>query len=84
MRERMRATRVSFVSWLCTHRAELLLSLALLSGWTFTTAAIAHLTAPVVWLFSAGLFGFALAGFQMIGTLAWKGLYALTRGSRRG
>lgn len=74
MRKALRAVR----AW-SRYRDEALHSLALLGGWTALTAGVAHLTSSVAWLFSAGLLGFALAGFQHTATLAWKGLYALTR-----
>jgi hypothetical protein len=64
--------------------AEALVSLAMLGGWLFLTAAIVHLTAPVAWLFSLGLLGFCLAGLKFTARLFWEGLYALTREVKRG
>jgi len=67
--------------------AELLLSLAILIGWTLLTLGIAALAgdrARVVYLLSAGLFLLSLAGWRLLGELAWKGLYVLTRKKTRG
>lgn len=57
---------------------EILTYAAYVVGWVCITAGVAHLTASVVWWFSAGLFALSLGGIKQLGVLAWNGLYALT------
>jgi hypothetical protein len=58
--------------------AELGTAACLILGWLFLTAGVAHLTAPVAWLFSAGLLLLSAVGWRLLATLAWVGLYDLT------
>lgn len=62
--------------------ADVLLSLAILFGWTSLTLGIAALAgahARAVYFLSAGLFLLSLAGWRLLWTLAADGLYLLTR-----
>ena len=62
-------------------RAELLVSLAMLSGWALVTLAVARIVRPdVVWPLSAGLAVLALCGWKFLLQIARDGLYILTRG----
>jgi len=65
--------------------AEMVLSFAILIGWTLLTlgiATIAGARARVVYLISAGVFLLSLAGWKLLYRLAADGLYVLTRKSR--
>jgi len=67
--------------------AELLLSLAVLIGWTLLTLGVGALAgdrARVVYLLSTGLFLLSLAGWKLLYRLAADGLYVLTRKKTRG
>lgn len=60
--------------------AELLLSLALLAGWTLITLAIARLWRPdVVWPLSYGLLFLSVSGWRLAARIAGDGLYALAK-----
>lgn len=63
---------------------ELLTSLALVGGWALLTWGVARLTAPVAWVFSAGLLLVSLGGWRLLWEVATRGLYALTRPTKRG
>lgn len=62
--------------------ADMLLSLAILVGWTLLTLGIASVAggrARTVYLISAGVFLLSLAGWKLLYRLAADGLYVLTR-----
>ncbi|MEA3244808.1 MAG: hypothetical protein U9Q74_01500 [Gemmatimonadota bacterium] len=63
---------------------EILTSFALLGGWALITWGIAILTAPVAWIFSGGALLLSLAGWRMLWEIASRGLYAMTRTTKRG
>lgn len=60
-------------------RSELLTFAAILGGWALVTLGVAYLTAPIAWAFSAGVFLLSMAGWQLVFTVARRGLYNLTR-----
>lgn len=65
-------------------RAEIALSFAIVSGWALLTFGAAQFVGHRVWPISAGLLAFSLCGWQYLGKLFFKGLYALTREKPRG
>ncbi len=65
-------------------RAEILLSLALLTGWAALTWGIALLTTPKVWPLSVGVLLLSLCGWRLLWTVFSHGLYSLTREEQRG
>jgi hypothetical protein len=58
---------------------EALTALAFVAGWALVTAGVAHLTARVAWVFSAGILAISLGGWRLFGRMAWYGLYTLMR-----
>jgi hypothetical protein len=72
------------VASLWNARAEILLTLAMLSGWSLLTYGIVQLTTPKVWPLSGGLLLLACCGWRMLWTIASYGLYGLTREQKRG
>jgi hypothetical protein len=54
-----------------------------LAGWALTTSAIASLTSPVTWRFSAGLVLLALVGLKPIRAVVVEGLDRLSRTEKR-
>jgi hypothetical protein len=65
--------------WLADWRAELLTACGLVGGWALITAGIVALTSPLAWLFSGGLLLVSACGWELLYTIARRGLYALTR-----
>lgn len=65
-------------------RAELLLTVAFLSGWLLLTQAlVAMVPAHIpVWRLSAGLLLLSLCGWKFLGLYFWIGLYTATRKRR--
>lgn len=63
-------------------RAEIAVSLAILSGWALVTWAVASLLVWQVWPLSGGLFLLSLAGVKLLRRIAADGLYDLTRRAR--
>lgn len=59
--------------------AELLTVLAIVAGWASLTWGLARLLTPTVWPLSAGLALLSIAGWRLLGELAWRGLYVLTK-----
>lgn len=65
-------------------RGEVLVTLAILAGWTLITHGIVQLlgrwaSGSALWSLSAGLFLLSLAGWSFLRTMFGKGLYALTQ-----
>lgn len=60
------------------YRREILVSLAVLGGWTLLTWGVASLLVWQVWPISFGVLLLALAGFRFLGTIATRGLYVLS------
>lgn len=58
--------------------------LLLVVGWLLITAGVAHLTAPVAWLFSLGLLALAIGGLKVVIGIAWNGVEGLSEGAKRG
>lgn len=66
------------------YRAELLVAVAFLAGWTLLTHAVAALLPARVptWEISAGLLLVSLCGWKLVGFTFWIGLYKATRKPR--
>lgn len=62
---------------------ELLLAIALLTGWLLITAGVAQLTSAIAWLFSIGLLLLLLCGWRLVWRLFSDGLYDLSRERKR-
>lgn len=62
---------------------ELLLGVALLTGWLLITAGVAQLTSPVAWRFSIGILLLLLCGWRLVWRLFSDGLYDLSQERQR-
>ena len=62
---------------------EVLLAIALLTGWLLITAGVARLTSAIAWLFSIGLLLLLLCGWRLVWRLFSDGLYDLSRERKR-
>lgn len=57
---------------------EILTALSATVGWFLVVWAAAALLSPWAWAAGAGAYLLGLAGFRLVGVIAWAGLYALT------
>ena len=63
-------------------RGEIAVTAALLGGWACATVFAATWFGARAWMASVALFLLSLVGWKYLGTLAWKGLYALANEER--
>lgn len=66
-------TRLKRLPW-----PEIITALSVTAGWFLLILAASAVTVWA-WPIGAGLYLMALAGFRLIGVLAWQGLYTLAR-----
>ena len=59
--------------------AEVLTGLSILMGWALLTYTAASLVSMWAYPVSVGLLLLGLAGFRLIATILWEGLYSLSR-----
>jgi hypothetical protein len=76
LRGRLRAAweRLARADW-----AALATGAAIVTGWLLVTAGLAMLLGRWVWYVGVGLLLLAASGFELVGVLARKGLYRLSR-----